>query len=382
MNAASPRRSETSRGGFGWIEALVVLGILALVISLFLPKVQGAREAARRSQCQNNLKQLGLAMHNYHSTYKVFPAQGSGNSTTGEEGKAGDLSALVGLIPYLDSTPHWNNIVKPLDVNADGSPRTPPWPAMGPEPGNINYGPWQTKVRSLYCPSNEVGNTGGPADVMSDTNYALNTGDNAAGGYGAEPNEEGELPAARGAFLFRQWIGLGDLSDGTATTLLIGEIGRSDGSNTHRAHVLLNAGAATPAMQYDADRGVLNPSACLAAAENANDPGFYPSNASLHVRGSRWNDAGGSYTGFNTILPPNGPSCALTKDHRQRAILSAGSFHSGGVQVAMGDGSVKFISETIDVGDSTQPGVTTGESPYGVWGALGTRDGGEATDDY
>ncbi|QDT14557.1 DUF1559 domain-containing protein [Alienimonas californiensis] len=382
MHAPPPRRRPASRSGFTLIELVVVVLIVLILISLLLPNVEQAREAARRSQCQNNLKQLGLAMHNYHATHKLFPTQGGGTSAAGEEGNAEELSAFVALTPYIDASRHWNVIAQRLAENADGSPRTPPWPAMGPEPGNRNYGPWQTQNSVFLCPSDPAGpaNTGGPEDVMADTNYAFNAGDNAAGGYGAVEVEGGGRPAARGAFVFREWIALDDFADGTATTLLFAEIGRGDGGRSYQGYALRNAGAAKPPLEYDDERGVLNPSACLAAAGNVSEPQTYPTAAALHARGSRWNDAGGVYTGFNAILPPNGPSCLLTNDPRSPGLLSAGSFHTGGVQVGMVDGSVTFISETIDAGDPGAAGVTDGESPYGVWGALSTRAGGDTVD--
>ncbi|MFH5803637.1 DUF1559 domain-containing protein [Alienimonas sp. DA493] len=384
MHAPPPRRP-ASRAGFTLIELVVVALIILILISLLMPAVEQSRGAARRSQCQNNLKQLGLAMHNYHSPYKSFPTQGGGTDATGTEGNAGNLPAFVALLPYLDCSDHWNQISQPLAENADGSPRTPPWPAMGPEPGNRDYGPWQTQNPVFLCPSDPAGpehNAGGAADVMADTNYAVNLGDNAAGGYGAEPNEDGERPAARGAFVFREWIGLDDFPDGTAITLLLGEIGRGSGARSWQGNALRNAGGTKPALEFDAERGALNPSACVEAADNAGDPQTYPSDATLHPRGSRWNDAGGVYTGFHAILPPNGPSCLRTNDPRSPGILSAGSFHPGGAQVALVDGSVTFISETIDAGDPDAAGVIGGESPYGVWGALSTRAGGETIPRY
>ena len=123
---------------------------------------------------------------------------------------------------------------------------------------------------------------------------------------------------------------------------------------------------------------------CVQKATNANNPGSYDRTAvpDLLSRGNRWTDARIVYTGFNTVLPPNGPSCLQGSEAGVGSLVSAGSYHSGGVQVTMGDGSVKFISETINAGTQTAGPQTSGKSPYGTWGALGTRAGGEVETDF
>ena len=101
-----------------------------------------------------------------------------------------------------------------------------------------------------------------------------------------------------------------------------------------------------------------------------------------NLRGGHYTAGGTGATGFNTILPPNGPSCDLGNARWKgfvngRGIYSAGSYHPGIVQVVLGDGSVRPINDTIDAGDQNATNPISGQSPYGVWGALGTRGGGE-----
>ena len=134
---------------------------------------------------------------------------------------------------------------------------------------------------------------------------------------------------------------------------------------------------------------------CVTAAQNPNNPGHYDQGLAAGPttgaggtelrtdRGQAWAMADCQMTGFTTILPPNGPSCAADGSAVwQEAIVSAGSYHSGGAQFVMCDGSVRFISENVDA-DTDNMGfgnVASGRSPYGTWGALGTRNGGELID--
>ena len=388
----TPSARPSARSGFTLIELLVVIAIIAILVSLLLPAVQQAREAARRSQCQNNLKQLGLAMHNYHGTFKVFPSGGSyaasyGGPTGLNSGTDGGYSALIMLLPYLDQTALWDTLNAPYDatVPPDGTPDFPPfgfnhWDSPG-------YRPFEIQIPTLLCPSDSTP----PSGVFhADTNYAVNWGDNASGVL--EP-ANGRRGVVRGMFVGMArrdgngrtpaggFFGLSSARDGTVNTILMAEIGRNDGSRPWQGGVLRDVNTLTVLTDGEND-GFANPSACLEAATLANNPGVYGPGP-LTDRGATYVEWGGMATGFTTILPPNSPSCAHDGSPWNDAIVSAGSFHTGIVQVLMCDASVQSISDTVNAvteGRVSEANVISGISPYGVWGALGTRSAGEVVD--
>ncbi|QDT15165.1 DUF1559 domain-containing protein [Alienimonas californiensis] len=379
------------RRGFTLIELLVVIAIIAILVSLLLPAVQQAREAARRSQCQNNLKQLGLAMHNYHSTYKVFPTSKGGSDDGGGRARPygsneGWLSFIVPLTPFMDQTALWNQISKPMSVLPDGTVQDPPYPAGGSYPDYSSYPPWKNQISSLLCPSDSAE----PAGV-ADTNYAGNLGDNGAG------NNSTNMSRARGMFAGvrggnPKHFSLADARDGTVNTLLIGEIGRDNGAESFQGGYLMGAPMTPVNGDNTTPDAYTDPKAtCLDIAEDPNVPGTYNTSSGSYTyaryRGDHWSAGGASATGFNTILSPNGPSCQQSSTAWHAFVtglgfFSPGSYHTGGAQFALCDGSVRFISETIDTGNLSATNPLKGQSPYGTWGALGSRAGGEVVDDF
>ncbi|QDT14493.1 DUF1559 domain-containing protein [Alienimonas californiensis] len=369
---SNPSARRALRRGFTLIELLVVIAIIAILVSLLLPAVQQAREAARRSQCQNNLKQLGLAMHNYHSRHRMLPA-----------GNVDERSFLVGLTPFLDEGALWQRISNPLDKNGNGTLESGDYRAFGvrvsdggrEHPNSTNYPPWQAQIGVLLCPSDGAIKDGGM------TNYAANWGDN---GTGVREDSTGRSGTTRGMFQGggARNLGLKDARDGTVNTILLAEIGRNNGGREFQGGVARRV----PGLTFTSDDvGYANPSVCVTAVSEPNTPGRYSTDTSkvpsLNTeRGRNWADADGEDTGFTTILPPNGPSCSHDDTVWRNVIISAGSYHPGLVMAVMVDGSVQPISETIDAGSASAANPIAGPSPYGVWGALGTRNAGDSTE--
>jgi prepilin-type N-terminal cleavage/methylation domain-containing protein/prepilin-type processing-associated H-X9-DG protein len=384
------------RRGFTLIELLVVIAIIAVLIALLLPAVQQAREAARRTQCKNNMKQLGLALHNYHDVYSVFPTfaggTGSIDGPAGQwiYGNWGRLSGLVPLLSYIDQGNLWNTI-------AAGGTYTTTWqgtavgavPPGGMAPFVEAYTPWTTKVVAFNCPSeNGTGGSVGsswPSDLMGRTNYAFCMGDTAENVNQSDNGSTNLGRVPRGMFYTPVCLGLRDCTDGSSNTILMGEVAVANGQGNLR-DIQGNIAQMNWGNRGTPWSSQFPPSACSATVVN----GSYSSSTTVIAngvyggRGNRWADGNTACTGFSTILPPNGPNCNEDGWDGGSGFYSAGSRHIGGCNILMGDGGVRFVSQNIDTGNQNSPdaystGTTSvgGQSPYGLWGALGTRSSGE-----
>ncbi|MFV1967784.1 MAG: DUF1559 domain-containing protein [Pirellulaceae bacterium] len=357
---------ERKRAGFTLVELLVVIAIIGILVALLLPAVQAAREAARRMSCGNNMKQLGLALHNYHDTYKVFVAAKGGTGWNGTNtGNWGRLSGFIGLLPYLEQAPLYDQISGTFVSTCSVTPSPP----FGPEPWATCYEPWLRQVPTLLCPSD-----GQPVQSYSDgrspiakTNYGFSAGDSIVASQNASET--------RGVFAANRNYGLRDIKDGSSNTLLMAELLRSGGTST--LFVKGNTAVSIGGLNTD-------PEQCAFQVDPL-DRKFFAAGVTLTGwSGDRWSDSNVSMTGFNTVLPPNSPRCAQDTWDGRWGIYPPQSQHPGGVQVTLGDGSVRFIAETIDSGNNNapDPGTTGGRSPYGVWGALGTKAAGETPGEF
>ncbi len=400
-----------SSKGFTLVELLVVIAIIGILVGLLLPAVQAAREAARRMSCSNNFKQIGLAVHNYHSAYKQLPihmggtrripAQSSWFSGYGDDCNMMMLSVFVGLTPFFEQQALWEQISNPnsVDLFNPGTPRVPPWPPMGPTPTeepnavaivnttNNAYAPWMTEIPTLRCPSDP--GVGLPA--MGRSNYAACLGDalhysdngpywfNLRGTPRIEVHNNSNLSvqaSCRGMFVPRVSRQFRDVLDGLSNTIMMGEIATDLGDRDVRTLPSTFAGFGGLRDNPTACRGNIDPNRSRYWL-----PGLTDVMAANQGRGFRWASGLQPYTGMNTILPPNKETCMSLEDTTP-GVLSASSRHQGGAHVLMGDGSVIFITESIDAGDPSVGTVVrwgTGirgpgaPSPYGLWGALGTR---------
>ncbi|MFG0254144.1 MAG: DUF1559 domain-containing protein [Rhodopirellula sp. JB053] len=409
MNKTEPR----TRRAFTLVELLVVIAIIGVLVGLLHPADQAAREAARRMSCSNNFKQIGLALHNYHSAYKQLPIHGGGtdsrsgdggNKTTGGGHNSRRLSFLVGLTPFFEQQAVWEQISNPNRENAEGSAMTGSWNAMGPIPWQTQYVPWMTNIGTLRCPSDP--GTGLPS--MGRTNYAACLGDSGYNlhkarldAYGANNTGYVEMSRAshRGIFVARRDTRFRDILDGLSNTIAAGEIATDLGDKDTRTDGKRNVPPSSTDTDPSGAANVYNnPSACDGDIDPAR-PQFWVAGlnsnrfmTSSEKRGYRWANYGPIFTGFTTIRPPNSPVCMAHNNNIYGGALSASSRHQGGAHVLMGDGAVKFITDSIDAGNSQAPMTwknestgnsnnVGGESPYGLWGALGSRAYKEVIDE-
>lgn len=351
--------------GFTLVELLVVIAIIGILIALLLPAVQAAREAARRSQCTNNLKQFALAVHNYVDTHKVFPAKRQGPSSGGasctDENKQFG-TAWMRLLPYYEQQALYDQWSTPGTYGgvAIGAFGPCPWGA-----NDDNYTPYKQQVGSLLCPSDgKIPNKGPNSEAR--TNYMVCVGDSTDNA-GSVGNNDGY--STRGIFgNYRAHISFASITDGTSNTVMLSE--RKWGPWADR--LLVGVGTCRAGSNVHT-----NPAQCFGFVDPA-DPRRYLASGDPVTWSGRWCHGSTSHIGFNTVLAPNGPSCGdNTNDNGTGGVFPPSSYHPGGVVAALGDASVTFVSETIDTGTPTAAQVSTGESPYGVWGAMGTKDGGE-----
>ncbi len=266
---------------------------------------------------------------------------------------------------------------------------------MGPAPWGTGYRPWMTEVGSFRCPSDP----GRGAPAAGRTNYAANIGDSSdwvnhgymyhdAGTWKLTPNNGMSANAAnRGFFYHRRQLKFRDILDGLSNTVACGEISTDLGDNAITTNAYYNAGwdnvHTNPAYCRD-QPGWIDPERPQfwdPAVAGTGDTGLRTAQGDWK-RGFRWMDTPVLYTGYNHILPPNSEVCLGGGGDFDVGACPPSSRHQGGVHVLMGDGAIKFITGSVDSGNIRNGVVMLGqtgnrapgsESPYGVWGALGTR---------
>ncbi len=361
--------------GFTLVELLVVIAIIGILVGLLLPAVQAAREAARRMQCSNNMKQQALGVLNYEASYKKLPSLQSGSGNIVQTQQRFAMSGWWEILPYMEGQVIFDRI------NSLNN-------GFGLEPWNGNAAYRQT-VPWLSCPSDN--GTDEPVNAGRNrglTSYGMCVGDNMAASQltpgGVEERNDlnlalRKLPIInRGMFGRASYHPLSHVRDGLSNTIMLAERQRPNEVNTKGSVVLI---AADPASY--------SPLSCKAQLINGRkyiSPGLIFTGDTMP--GYRAWAGNAFFNGVSTILPPNSAVCMVgtgsVSPHWFAGIWSPTSEHGGGVQVALGDGSVRFISDSIETGNlgAVAPTIQSGMSPFGVWGALGSKSGGETPVDY
>ncbi len=346
--------------GFTLIELLVVIAIIAILVALLLPAVQQAREAARRSACKNNLKQWGLGLHNYHDTHNYWPPL-RGGTIGGSQNEF--LSGAAMMMPFIDQGPLWDRIKNfggGVQVGGDqgGYPRNPTFPHPPAE------------IEVFLCPSSTV-----PirhvASGSAQRSYVFSVGDTIMNNYTSINPSTGNIMRHRGPFTYRLCTRMRDFRDGTSNTIAMAERG------------LGNPGNLNTIVGHASTTQTTVPSDCMATALN----GYYTSGSQIDRPGQFWADGAVYFNSVAICVPPNGPSCGAPDDY---SMITVSSEHPGGSHVQMGDGSVKFVNESINTQTPGTAGLGVdatstnlgGISPYGIWGALGTLYGSEVIGEF
>jgi prepilin-type N-terminal cleavage/methylation domain-containing protein len=334
------RKMSGIKKGFTLIELLVVIAIIAILIALLLPAVQQAREAARRTQCKNNLKQIGLAMHNYHDVFTSFPqlVHGIKKPADGAWGREwGGLSVHTMFLPYIDQAPLFAQVSNQVYWHE--------------EPNRELF---RTKITPFMCPSDPK-----PGNVRDGfNNYGASTGPN----FGWEANQT----RAVGYFHRRVTQKMRDITDGTSNSIAFAEM--TTGDNDNGTYVIergdfARAQALTGINPVKPTRAQMEAYGAMCDAGGGN-----------HVsdRGLSWGNPMMSGTGVNTIVTPNwkhanGHECGGCGSGDARGVWASRSRHTGGSQHLLGDGGVRFISENVD---------------FDLYQSLGSVNMGETVGEY
>ena len=401
---------DAAKGAFTLVELLVVIAIIGMLVALLLPAVQAAREAARRMQCSNNMKQFVLALHTYHDANQDFPGV---NKSIPAYNADGTRQTTGGGFPQYMT---WFGVAFSLLPQLEQQARYDAWvgsrATQGPSQGGPNTAfPFISRTPFLACPSD----TNAASATVPMSNIVVSRADHINNMIQGNTSDQSNARCvARSMFnggssnwdsanpqTGWQTLSISGCVDGTSNTIAISE----SVSTTQAGTLLIKGGAILGGNMGGDGKGFNNgiETSCF----NQRDPnsrGMMLGTAANDVRRGFFGFSGrAADTSFNTMLPPNAPSCQQGTSRDSWGAYSATSNHSGGVNGGMFDGSVRFISDSINwksswvtatyvpevhsgltagnPGSIGQPGqrMAGGASDFGVWGALGSRSGGESS---
>jgi prepilin-type N-terminal cleavage/methylation domain-containing protein/prepilin-type processing-associated H-X9-DG protein len=348
--------------GFTLIELLVVIAIIAVLIALLLPAVQAAREAARRTQCVNNLKQIGLALHNYHEANNVFPmGAGSGLNSINPPvyNSKHNWSIHAAILPQMGMQPIYNAINFNLGT-ADNVGQIPTFP--------VNSTAIQTQINSFLCPSDPnavLVEVTGTKDANNCYFGSIGATTDTLAGFSAGAPSLATVPYT-GLFAYQQAKSIAAVLDGTSNTVAFAEstVGSGAAAPGQKLLGMVKITMPAAALQYSVFTDPTDVLAGLAACNAAWTLGVFTID---RQRGDAWATGGLAMTLFNTVATPNAYNdtwayCGNPSSGTMATFSNADSYHPGGVNVLMADGSVKFVKNTIN---------------QTTWWSLGTISGGE-----
>lgn len=332
--------SPRSRRGFTLIELLVVIAIIAVLIALLLPAVQAAREAARRAQCVNNLKQMGLAIHNYHSANNVFPMSNTvaASALNSPNQTWGTWSAQALMLGYMEQSQIYNA----ANFN---------WTCWWGTGAVINSTVFNTRINSYLCPSDGFAGKNNTNSYYASLGTTLNVW-----------NSDSD-----GLFAHLAAYGVADCTDGTSNTIAFGEALVGGLNPLERWRGAITGVSGTQGGLFDAWQ---NQAGVMSDLQLCTQAWLSPGQPHTTNRGYRWATGSPGISSFHTIVPPNSMTyqwsgcrygcggCGIDFGN----IINATSNHSGGANFCMGDGSVRFIKSSISMN---------------TYWALGTKADGE-----